>query len=325
VADSTDIIVIGGGPVGLYALYYAGQRSMTAKVIDALPELGGQLWALYPDNDIYDVAGVPKLKARDLVANLKKQALQYKPEVVMGERVVGIHKLKDGFEVTTDSGGRHTTRAVLLAPGPGAFIPGAIYDKPAKEQKKRGLFIEPHHATELADRRVLICGGKREAVGWAIDAATVADAVTVINCSEIYTADEARVDSMFTRHVDVMTPYELLEIHGREKVEAATIVNSETRKQVRLKVDAVLMARGQLTNLEPIRTWGVELKENGIAVERTMQTSIPGIFAAGDIVHYPGKLKTIVSGAGEAAIAVNNAKAFIDPKASPQPRYTAEG
>ncbi len=324
-SDSSDIIVIGGGPVGLYALYYAGQRSMKAKVIEALPELGGQLWALYPDNDVYDVAGVPKLKASDLVENLKKQALQYKPEIVSGERVVGIHKLNDHFEVVTDKGGQHAAKAVLLAPGPGAFIPGAIFDNKVKEQKKRGLFIELDNATELADRRVLICGGKREAVGWAIDTATVADAVTVINWTDIYTADEARVDTMFTRHVDVMTPYELLEIHGVEKVEAATIIHSETREKVRLKVDAVLMARGQLTNLEPVRSWGLELKENGVVVERTMQTSIPGLFAAGDIIYYPGKVKTIVAGAGEAAIAINNAKAFIDPSASPQPRYTAEG
>jgi thioredoxin reductase len=324
VPESTDIIVIGGGPVGLYALYYAGQRSMTAKVIDALPELGGQLWALYPDNDLYDVAGVPKLKARDLVENLKKQALQFKPEVIPGRRVTGVHRRRGGFEIVTDKGEKHSARAVLLAPGPGAFIPGAIFDKPAKEQKKRGLFIEPKHATELADRRVLICGGKREAIGWAIDAATVADSVTVIDWSDLYSADEARVDSMFTRHVDVMTPYELLEVHGKEKVEAATIIHSESREKVRLKVDAVLMARGQLTNLEPVRNWGLELKDNGIVVERTMQTSVQGIFAAGDIVYYPGKRKTIVSGAGEAAIAINNAKTFVDPTSSLQPPYTAE-
>ena len=308
--EKSDIIIIGGGPVGLYALYYAGLRQLSAKVIEALPELGGQLWALYPDNDVHDVAGVQRLRARDLVENLKQQALQYEPAVCAGERVLALLKTADGFEVSTDKG-QHSARAVMLATGPGAFIPGSIYDKPAAEQKERGLFIELEHATELAGRRALICGGKQEAIGWAIDAATVAEAVTVINWTDVFAADDARVDKEFVRQVDVMTPYELLQVHGKHRVEAATILNSKTRETTRLKVDAVVMARGQLTNLEPIKAWGIELRDNGVAVERNMQTSVAGIFAAGDIVVYPGKLNTIAAGAGEAAIAINSANTYL--------------
>lgn len=318
--DCSDIIVIGGGPVGLFGLYYAGLRSMSAKVIEVLPELGGQLWALYPENEVYDVAGVPHLRAKDLVEKLKQQALQYEPEVCTNERVVGLHRNADGFEVVTDQG-QHTARCILMATGPGAFIPGSIFDRPADEQRERGLYIELQHAAELAGKRVLICGGKREAIGWAIDVATVAESVTVINHTDIFAADEARVDREFTRSVDVMTPYELLQINGKHNIESVTIIHSGSREKIRLKVDAVLMARGQLTNLEPIRNWGIKLVDNGVLVNRSMQTSIPGIFAAGDIVAYPGKQKSIAAGAGEAAIAVNNAKAQVDPGAPAQPPH----
>jgi thioredoxin reductase (NADPH) len=124
--------------------------------------------------------------------------------------------------------------------------------------------------------------------------------------------------------VDVMTPYLILEIHGEDRIEAATIAHTGSGEKTRLKVDAVLMARGQITNLEPVRAWGIELIDNGIKVDRTMRTSVPGIFAAGDIVVYPGKVRTINAGAGEAAIAINHSKVFIDPSVSAQPDYTAE-
>lgn len=321
--ECVDIIVVGGGPVGLYALYYAGLRSMSSKVIEALPELGGQLWALYPDNDIVDMTGTPKIKAKDLVANLKQQALQYEPEVVTGERVVGLREAEGGFEVATEKA-RRLARTVLIATGPGALIPDSIFDQPVEEQRNRGLFIEPEDITQLADRDVLVCSGKEEAIGWAIDAATIARSVTVINWMEVYCADEARTDAAFHRLVDVMTPYELLEIHGKDRIEAATIIQRDTGETTRLKADIVLMARGQITNLEPIRAWGIKLERNGIAVDRKMQTSLPGVFAAGDIVIYPGKIKSIAAGVGEAATAVNNAKVCIEPSARMQPPYTAD-
>lgn len=320
---AVDMVIIGGGPAGLYAAYHAGQRSLSTKLIEALPELGGQLWALYPKNTIRDVAGVPEQKAEDFIDNLKSQALQNNPEICVGEKVCGLQPKGSVFEIETDKA-THSGRAVILAVGPGALIPHAIFDCSPEEQKAKGIYIELEDVTDLADRHVLVCGGKEEAVGWAIDAATVADSVTVINWTDVYCADEARVDSMFTRHVDVMTPYELLEIHGDDMVEAASVARCGSDEVVRLKVEAVLMARGRLTNLVNLGDWGLELERNGVAVDRAMQTSIPGVFAAGDIVHYPGKLKSITAGASEAATAVNNAAAYLNPSADAQPDYTAE-
>lgn len=313
------MVVVGGGPVGLYALYYAGLRSMTSKLIDALPEPGGQLYNLYPENDVYDVAGVPQIKARNLIDNLKTQAVQYKPEFCLNERVIGLNKREDVFEVVTDKA-QYTAKTVLLAIGPGAFIPGAVFDNTVEDQEKMGLFIDPQDINKIADKRVLICGGKQEAIGWAIEAATIANSVTTITWFDVYESDEARIDPAFNR-VDVLTPFMLKEIHGKNSIEAATICNCISNEEIRLKVDAILMARGQLTNMEPVKEWGIELENNGIKVDRTMSTSLPGVFAAGDAVVYPGKVRTINAGAGEAAIAVNNAKAIIDPGASVQPDY----
>jgi thioredoxin reductase (NADPH) len=322
VPDTADMIVVGGGPVGLYALYYAGLRSMKATLIDSLPTLGGQLQHLYPDNDVWDVAGVPKITARELVENLKKQALQFKPTVRLGERVLGIHQREGIFDVVTDKG-QYAARTVLLAIGPGAVIPGGIFDKPKEEQEKMGLFLDPHDVSVLTGKRVLICGGKQEAIGWAIEAATVAESVTTITWFDIYESDEARIDPTFNR-VDVMTPYMLRKIHGTDRITAATIAHCVTNEEIRLKVDAVLMARGQLCNMETVSAWGVEMLNGGIKVDRSMRTSVPGIYAAGDVVVYPGKVRTINAGAGEAAIAVNNAKALVDPGSTVQPPYTAE-
>lgn len=319
--DTADVIIVGGGPVGLYSLYYAGLRSMKAKLIDALPELGGQLYSLYPENDVLDVAGVPQIKARDLVENLKKQALQYDPEICLGERVVGVSKHGDMFEVVTDKG-QHQGRSVVIAAGPGAYVPGCIFDQSREKQEACGLFIEPENISAVADRRVLICGGKQEAIGWAMEAATVATSVTTITHFELYDGDGARVNPDFNR-VDVMSPYLLKELHGEKAIEAASVIHAVTGEVIRLKIDAVIMARGQITNLEPMRAWGFELLNNGVKVDRSMATSCPGVFAAGDIVIYPGKVRTINAGAGEAAIAINKAKAFIDPGAPVQPEYTA--
>lgn len=317
--ETVDIIVVGGGPVGLYAIYYAGLRSMTSKLIDALPEPGGQLYNLYPENDVFDVAGVPQIKARNLIENLKQQALQYDPELCLNERVIGLHQREGLFEVVTDKA-QHTAKTVLLAIGPGAFIPGSVFDKPVEDQEKMGLFIEPKDINKVADRRVLICGGKKEAIGWALEAATIASSVTTITWFDIYESDEVRIDPAFNR-VDVLTPYMLKEIHGSNAIEAATISHCVSNEEIRLKVDAILMARGQITNMEPVKSWGIELINNGIKVDRKMSTTIPGVFAAGDVVIYPGKVRTINAGAGEAAIAVNNAKTMIDPSASAQPEY----
>ena len=321
--DTADIIVVGGGPVGLYSAYYAGLRSMKTKLIDALPDLGGQLFNLYPDNDVLDVAGVPQIKASDLVANIKKQALQYSPEVCLGERVIGVHQRENLFEVVTDKG-QHSAKTVILTVGPGAFIPGAIFDKTTEEQEKMGLFIDPNDISVFTDRRLLIVGGKQEAVGWAIEAGTVAQSVTTVTWFDIYADEHAHAEPALSM-VDIMSPYMLKEIHGTDSVEAATIFNTVNYEEIRLKVDAVLMARGQITNMEPMRAWGVELINNGIKVDRQMRTNVPGIFAAGDVVVNPGKVRTINAGAGEAAIAVNNAKALVDPNAPVQPDYTAGG
>jgi thioredoxin reductase len=318
VHDVVDLLIVGGGPVGLYGAFYAGLRNLSTKIIDALPDLGGQLTNLYPTSNVLAVAGHESIQASKLVENLTEQAMQFQPQLALGERVFGISKQGDQFEVVTDKG-QHSARTVLLAVGPGAFVPSSIFNLPGKAQQKMGLFLDDIDVAMLAGRRVLICGGKQEVIGWAVEAGTVAASITAITSYDIYGSDLGLEPALSM--VDVMSPYHLKQIHGTPQVEAATIVNQLTGDETRLKVDAVLMARGQLTNLEHVQAWGVEMDAVGIKVDRSMRTSVEGIFAAGDIVSYDGKIFTINAGAGEAAIAANNAKVFIDPGTTLQPKH----
>ena len=320
--ETVDIIIIGGGPVGLYGAYYAGMRGLSVKIIEALPELGGQLTNLYPLNDINNVAGLKEIRAKELIGNLKEQAFQYDPEVVLNQKVIALLKKSDHFEVVTETE-NHTARTVMITIGPGAFIPASLFTDSIEDQESRGIFLDPKDIGKLTGQKVLICGGKQEAVGWAIEARGVCQAVTTITHFDLYEDDDARFDPEMSM-VDVMSPYYLKDIHGKGQVDAATIKHNVTGEEIRLKVDAVLMARGQLTNMEPVKTWGAELTDNHIAVDEKMSTSVPGLFAAGDAISYAGKVNTINAGAAEAAIAANNAKAFIDPTASVQPEYSAK-
>ncbi len=321
-----DISFIGGGPVGLYGAYYAGLRGSTVRIIESLPQLGGRLMALYPEKYVYDVAGFPKILAKDLIANLSNQALQHKPLIVLDEKVTGIEPIKKEkiFTLTTDKNNEYKSKTVIIAAGVGAFVPRKLDVKGIEDLKGRGVFYFVRDLSIFKDKRVVIVGGGDSAVDWALNLEKSAMKVTLLHRLGRFQAHEDSVDKLLKSSVDVHFPYyEIKEIHGDEKVEAVSFFNNKTNEEQFLETDALLLNIGFLANLGPISKWGLEIEKNSIKVNFNMETNIPGIYAAGDIVTHPGKIKLIATGAGEAAIAVNVAKHYLDPTAKVEPGHSS--
>lgn len=323
-SDIYDITIVGGGPVGLYGLYYTSMRGMKAKVIDSLPQVGGQLMALYPEKYIYDVPGFRKVLARDLIHNLEDQAFQHEPTVCVNQRIATLSKGEDGiFTLVSEAGDRHLSRTVLISAGVGAFVPRKLDVPRIEELEGRGVHYFVRNLSDFKDRRVLIVGGGDSAVDWALALESIAKKITLIHKFEQFQAHERSVEELRGSSTDVKLLRELKTIHGDEHVEGVTIFHNRTGAEEELEVDDLFMNIGFVANLGPIKNWGLEIDKNSVAVNAHMETNIPGVFAAGDIATHPGHLKLISVGAGEAAVAVNYAKMFIDPSARAEPGHSS--
>jgi thioredoxin reductase (NADPH) len=316
-----DITIIGGGPTGLYAAFYAGFRGLRAKIIDSLPEPGGQLAAAYPEKYVYDVPGFPKIMARDLVKRLVEQVTPYAPTLCLGESVQKVETSEEKrLRIVTDLA-EHATRALIITAGLGMYAPRRL--KWAESFEGRGLYYSVTRTEEFRGKAVLIIGGGDSAVDWALHLEPVASAVTLIHRREHFRAHQESVRRLFTSTAKVKLPYKPKEFRGEGQVREAVIVNTDTKEEELLRVDAILACLGFSSDLGPMADWGLELEGNdSIRVNTRMETNIPGVYAAGDVAHYPGKLKLIVTGFGEAATAVNNAAHYIDPGMKVFPGYS---
>jgi thioredoxin reductase (NADPH) len=311
---------VGGGPTGLFAAYYAGFRGLRAGIVDSLPELGGQVAAMYPEKPIFDVAGFPRVTGRELVNRLVEQAGRYNPEVHLEEPVRLIRRIgADGFVVATDRR-EHAARAVIVTAGIGMFQPKRLAAFSAYEGKGLVYFVK--EMAPYRGRKVLIVGGGDSAVDWALNLHPIAEQVTLIHRRDSFRAHEGSVRQLRDSPVAVKTPYELKRILGEGKVEGAVIYHNTTRAEETLAVDAVVAAVGFVADIGPLATWGLSLEGHSIVVNTRMETSEPGVYAAGDIVAYPGKVRLIATDFGEAATAVNNAAHYLDPEASVFPGYS---
>lgn len=311
----TDMLIIGGGPTGLFAAFYCGMRNASCKIIDSLPELGGQLATLYPEKDIYDVAGFPKVPARELVNQLVEQAMQYQPGIHLNESVQKLVKRDDDlFELHTDKS-VHLGRSVIICAGIGAFTPRALPAPTASDYEGRGLAYYIDKVDTYRGKHVLVIGGGDSAVDYALMLDNVASSVTLIHRRDQFRAHEESVEKLHASGVKIKTFYELAEVHGEGWIDKVVVVNSKSKETHEIKVDAIVSGLGFTASLGPIKEWGLEIEKNEIVVNSKMETNIPGVYAAGDVVTYPGKVKLIATGFGEAPTAVNNAKTFIDPDA----------
>lgn len=323
-----DLTIVGGGPTGLFAIFYAGMRHMRTKVMEALPQLGGQLSALYPEKYIYDVGGFPKVLAKDLVKNLREQAFTSAPDttVCLSEKVTGLERLPDGnYRLTTDQG-THLTKTLLITAGIGAFSPRRINVPGELDYENKGIAYNVAEPEEYRDHHVLVVGGGDSAVDYALMLEPVAAQVTLIHRRDQFRAHEETVAQLNRSRVNIKTFYEPKAILGDgERVTGAVMFDNRTKAEETIPVSRIVLGTGFIANLGAISQWGLEIPDGkSILVNSKAETNLPGIYAAGDIVTYPGKLKLIATGFGEAATAVNNAKAFIDPTAKAFPGHSSE-
>jgi thioredoxin reductase (NADPH) len=327
-SNVADVTIIGGGPTGLYAAFYAGLRGVSCRIVDALPELGGQLMALYPEKYIYDVGGLPKILAKDLARNMIEQGTQFDPEVVL-EAEVRTLTHEDGQLRLSTARGDFLSRSVIITGGKGALNP-RVLECPGWEDvygNGGGAHTHVRQPEDFRDKRVLLVGGGDSAADWAVGLRGIAREITVIHRRHEFRAHKATVLEMRAAaergELRILTPYEVREMHGAGGcVTGATIFDNKTSEERRLEVDAIIALLGFKPDLGPIASWGLELERGSIKVSPLMETNLTGVYAAGDITHYPGKLELIATGYGEAAIAVNNAVHYLNPKARVNPGHS---
>ncbi|MGG1292194.1 NAD(P)/FAD-dependent oxidoreductase [Bacillus smithii] len=318
-----DMTIIGGGPTGLFAAFYGGLRQASVKLIESLPQLGGQLATLYPEKYIYDVAGFPKIKARDLVEQLKEQLSLFKPTICLEQTVTHLQKLDDGtFRLTTDKE-IHYTKSVIITAGIGAFQPRKLELEEAEQYEGNHLHYFVNDLDTFKGKNVAICGGGDSAVDWALMLEPIAKKVTIIHRRDKFRAHEHSVEQLKASTVEIKTPFVPSKILGDGRTIHGLVLNEvRGEREETIEVDELIVNYGFVSSLGPIKDWGIEIAKNSIVVNSKMETNIPGVYAAGDVCTYEGKVNLIASGFGEAPTAVSNAKAFIDPKSRVQPMHS---
>jgi thioredoxin reductase (NADPH) len=329
VQEIKDITIIGGGPAGLFALFYAGMREVSAQIVDALPEAGGQLTALYPEKYIFDVAGIPQVLAKDLVRSLVEQASRFQQPIHLAQRVVGLEQDGKEFVLVTDRD-RFPTRSIIIAAGIGAFSPRRLPQRCAEPWYGRGIFDVVTDPEQFRDRRVLIIGGGDSAFDWGTQLLSRASRVTLVHRSDRFRAHGATVaefqSAVNAGRAELYTFHELHDIscrNGSDRFSHVVLRDIKAKSTRELEIDVVLPMLGFVSNMGAIGEWGLTIQNDEIHVNSQMETGRPGIYAAGDVTTYPGKLKLIATGFGEAATAVNQAVHWIYPEKKIAPGHSS--
>ncbi|MDQ3653886.1 MAG: NAD(P)/FAD-dependent oxidoreductase [Chloroflexota bacterium] len=312
-----DITVIGAGPTGQFAAFYAGLRGAKTLVLDSLEEPGGALTAIYPEKYIYDVIGFPRVLAKDFVEQCDIQSRQADPTIHLNEEVLRLEAQEDGLVRLWTSRDEYLSRTVVVCAGVGAFEPKRIDVPGIRELEGRGVHYFAKRVESFRDRHVVIVGGGDSAVDWAVTLEPVARHVSIIHRSK-FRAHEATVQQLEASSVDLLYPgCETVAVHADTEgsLTALTFKNAAGEEKT-IAAEELIVAIGFVADLGPIKTWGFEFQRNQIVVDKiTMATNIPGVFAAGDIAVYPAKFKLIATGAAEAVTAVNHAVIHYNPKA----------
>ncbi len=318
----TDLLIVGAGPTGLFAAYYAGFRGLSVALVDSLPELGGQITAMYPEKAILDVAGFPSIKGRDLVAGLVAQAATAKPDFFLDRTAETLTHEGGRVVVGLDDGTRIDAGAVMITAGIGKFSARPL---PAGQGwTGRGLeFFVPTFAPYIG-KDVVIVGGGDSAFDWAQHLEPIAASVTLVHRRDAFRAHERTVAAVRDSSVEIITKAQVTALRGDVGVEEVEILVDGEDPIVR-PAQAVVAALGFIADLGALQTWGITTDKRHVVVDSSMRTNLDRVFAAGDITEYPGKVRLIAVGFGEAATAVNNAAVAIDPSAHVFPGHSSEG
>ncbi|WP_208559347.1 NAD(P)/FAD-dependent oxidoreductase [Marinilactibacillus kalidii] len=316
----TDITIIGGGPIGMFAAFYAGMRNAKTKLIETLPVLGGQVALLYPDKTIYDIGGYAAVTGKELIRQLTAQMQLFDTTLCMEEKVLKVEKNdEDIFELTTNKG-IHYSKSIIITTGQGAFKPRKLSLEHAEQFEDHSLHYIVNNIEQYKDKTVAICGGGDSAVDWALTLESVAKKVYLIHRRDKFRAHEATVEQVKQSSIELLTPYVPEALHG-EGNQLSSIVLKEAKgnRTKTIDLDFFVVSYGFSSSVGPLKDWHVDLEKSEILVNQKMETSVEGIYAAGDISTYDGKIKLIATGFGEAPIAVNHAVHYIHPEEHTQP------
>jgi thioredoxin reductase (NADPH) len=323
----SDIIIIGAGPAGLFAVFEAGLLKLKCHIIDSLPMPGGQCAEIYPKKPIYDIPSQPEILAGDLVSKLMEQIKPFSPGFTLGEMAQSIDKNSNGdFIITTDKGTQHQAPIVAIAGGLGTFTPRKPQLDRLKEYEDNGVDYIIRDPEKYRDKKVLIAGGGDSALDWTIFLSNIAAEITLIHRrSEFRGAIDSVEKIQFLKNnnkIKLFTPAEVFKLEGKNSLEAIYITHREQEKKI--EIDYFIPLFGLTPKLGPIADWGLEIEKNAIKVNNSIdyQTNIPGIYAIGDVNIYPGKLKLILCGFHEATLMCQSAYSRIHPKKKNILKYT---
>lgn len=326
----TDILIIGAGPTGLFAVFEAGLLKLKCHLIDALPEPGGQCAEIYPKKPIYDIPGFPEVLAGDLVINLMEQIKPFEPKFTLGERAQTIDKQEDGsFIVTTNKGTKHHAPVVVIAGGLGSFEPRKPPIGNIKNYEDKGVAYIIRDPEVYRDKKVVIAGGGDSALDWAIYLANVAEEVSLVHRRKDFRGALDSVEKVEELSkigkINLITNAEITDLQGEDALERVVITHKDQATEKEIKdTDYFIPLFGLSPKLGPIADWGLEIEKNAIKVDNAYdyQTNIPGVYAIGDVNTYPGKLKLILCGFHEAAIMCQSAYQRIFPDKKYVMKYT---
>ena len=322
--QTVDVTVIGGGPCGLFAAFYAGLRGMSVRIVDSLPELGGQLTALYPEKYVYDMPGFPKILAKDLAREMIAQGTQFNPELVLEDTAESIRQIADGYVISTAKGEELPTRSVIVSAGAGAFQPTKMGIDREEELAGAGVYYGVRDKSVFLGKKLAIVGGGDSAFDWCLNLMDTADHMTLIHRRDVFRAHEDSVEKVRASRVEMKLWYAVKELHGNGRLDGITLENTQSKETERLDCDALIVNVGFKSSLGPLKDWGFEIVKNQIVVDDKYETNLPGVFAIGDVCAFDGKLKLIATGVGEAATAVCFAKTYLDPVAKLFPGHSSD-
>ena len=323
----TDILIIGGGPTGLFTVFEAGLLKMKCHILDSLTQPGGQCIELYPKKPIYDIPGYPEIIAGDLIENLLEQIKPFDPSYTLGETALNLDKDDDGsFKVTTDKGTEISAKIIAIAGGLGTFTPRKPNISNITDYEDKGILYMIKDPNEFDGKTVVIAGGGDSALDWSIHLSKIAKKVILIHRrNEFRGANESVASVQKLKDlgkIDVITPAQVSKLNGKNKLESIFV--DVDGNEIEIKTDYFIPLFGLVPKLGPIKDWGLNIENNAIKVNNSLdyQTNIDGIYAIGDINTYPGKLKLILSGFHEAAVMCHSAYSKLNPDKKNILKYT---